>query len=68
MNRPHIYVVMGGPSAEHEISLRSGRCVLKNLDRARYDISALVITDKKEFYCSPVNAAIPEIADLKDPG
>jgi D-alanine-D-alanine ligase len=43
-------VVMGGKSAEHEISLRSGHQVLENLDRNKYEIRAIVITEANRYY------------------
>jgi D-alanine-D-alanine ligase len=43
-------VVMGGPSAEHEISLLSGRQVLMNIDRSKYDVRAVVITRKNRYF------------------
>jgi D-alanine--D-alanine ligase len=43
-------VVMGGKSAEHEISLRSGHEVLHNIDRAVYDVRAIVITGANRYY------------------
>ena len=43
-------VVMGGRSAEHEISLRSGHQVLQNLDWNKYDVRAIVITKNNRYY------------------
>jgi D-alanine-D-alanine ligase len=40
---PRIAVVMGGPSAEHEISLRSGQGVVEALTRRGWNTSSLVI-------------------------
>lgn len=37
-------LLFGGTSAEHEISLRSARAVLENLDRAKYDVRLVGIT------------------------
>ncbi|MDO8495332.1 MAG: D-alanine--D-alanine ligase [bacterium] len=36
IKRPKIGVLMGGPSAEHEVSLASGEQVLKHLDNKKY--------------------------------
>jgi D-alanine-D-alanine ligase len=41
MNRLRVVVLMGGMSAEREISLRSGAKVLSALDPARYEASAV---------------------------
>ncbi len=37
MKKIRVAVLMGGPSAEHAISLKSGQMVLKFLDHAKYD-------------------------------
>lgn len=36
-------VLMGGPSAEHEISLKTGEQVLENIDRKKYEAEAVNI-------------------------
>jgi D-alanine-D-alanine ligase len=41
--RLKIAIVCGGPSSEHEVSLKTGRMVLKNLDRKKYDPSLVVL-------------------------
>ena len=46
-----VNVVMGGPSAEHEVSLRSGLEVMANIDKQRYRVRAVVVSRKKEFFC-----------------
>lgn len=38
-----IVVLMGGPSSEHEVSLKSGAMVVKNLDAKKYAVTAIVI-------------------------
>ncbi|HEX7511149.1 MAG TPA: D-alanine--D-alanine ligase [Chitinivibrionales bacterium] len=43
-------VVMGGVSAEHEISLLSGHQVLVNLDKSKYEIRAIIITKNNRYY------------------
>jgi D-alanine-D-alanine ligase len=44
-----IAVVCGGPSSEHEVSLNTGRMVLKNLDRRKYDPSLVVISKNSKW-------------------
>jgi len=39
-----VAVLMGGKSAEHEISLMTGREVVKNLDSRKYDILPIVVS------------------------
>lgn len=42
-----IGVVMGGVSSEREISLKSGKSIMENIDKDRYEVFPIVI-DKKE--------------------
>ena len=44
MNKTHVAVLMGGVSSEHDVSLKSGAMVAGNLDRARFDITPIIIT------------------------
>jgi D-alanine-D-alanine ligase len=46
-------VLMGGPSAEHDISLKSGRMVMKFLDRKKYEPAAIVISKKGKWPVKP---------------
>ncbi|MCX6356501.1 MAG: D-alanine--D-alanine ligase [Candidatus Aureabacteria bacterium] len=43
MKRLRIAVIMGGRTAEHDISLATGRMVVAGLDRSRYDVVPVVI-------------------------
>lgn len=61
-----ITVVMGGPSEEHQVSLKTGLEVLNNIDRERYDVSALVIDAQKKFYLAKESAEL-SLKDLQDP-
>lgn len=63
-----IYVVMGGPSEEHEISLKTGLEIVKNLDKEKYAVSALVIDRKKQFYLSESinDLSIEELSNPKE--
>ena len=64
MRRLNVAVLMGGKSAEHEISLSSGREVVRNLDSKKYNVLPIVIAkdginwqigDRKQFLLdSPV--------------
>lgn len=40
---------MGGPSHEHEISIKSGKNVAEALDRAKYDVKQVYISKKGEW-------------------
>jgi D-alanine-D-alanine ligase len=61
-----IAVVMGGKSAEHEISLRSGFNVLYHIDRNRYEVRAIVITeDDRYFYRDLGEGGAPSPEELR---
>jgi D-alanine-D-alanine ligase len=62
-----INVVMGGPSAEYEISLNSGAQVLANLDRGKYSLRAVVITKDKQFYYADVEGGVPDVCNFDSP-
>jgi D-alanine-D-alanine ligase len=60
-------VIMGGPSAEHEVSLSTGREILKHLDTSKYMKRAVIISrDKKFFYCDTDVSMLNE-NDFADP-
>lgn len=44
---------MGGPSAEHEVSLMSGKNILENIDSSKYEISSITIEKDGEWPVSP---------------
>ncbi len=48
-----VAVLMGGPSEEHEVSLRSGRQVLKNVDKEKYEAKEVVIDRKGKWEMPP---------------
>lgn len=62
-----VNVVMGGPSAEHEISLLTGREVLRHLDKSKYLPKAVVITHQREIFIADTKSQIPEIDALENP-
>lgn len=49
MKKIKIAVLMGGKSAEHEISLMSGREVIKNLDKEKYEVFSVVVSKTGQF-------------------
>ncbi|GBU20130.1 D-alanine--D-alanine ligase [Fibrobacteres bacterium R8-0-B4] len=60
----NVNVVMGGPSAEYEISLNSGAQVLAYLNRGKYGrLRAVVIDKEKRIYYADVdgNGNVPDI-------
>ncbi len=59
---------MGGPSAEHEVSLNSGLEVLRYIDRGSYTVRAVVISRHKQFfYCDTDPQKLPSLEDLRAP-
>ncbi|MBX4205792.1 D-alanine--D-alanine ligase [Candidatus Microgenomates bacterium] len=49
MNKKHILVLMGGKSSEYEVSLNSGKQVVKNLDKSKYKVTPFVIGKSGKF-------------------
>ncbi|MDO8556878.1 MAG: D-alanine--D-alanine ligase [Candidatus Jorgensenbacteria bacterium] len=49
MKRLKVAVLMGGPSSEHEVSLKSGGKVLSGLDAARYEPFSVTISKTGEW-------------------
>lgn len=43
-------VIMGGISTEREISLKSGRSVVENIDRSKYDVVEIVLDSKTDIF------------------
>ncbi len=56
--KTRVTVLMGGPSSEHEVSLATGKMVIKHLDRDKYDILPIVVTKEGKW---PI-----KIKELKD--
>lgn len=44
-----IGVVMGGISSEREISLKSGKSIMENIDKSKYDVTPIVIDEKEDI-------------------
>ena len=74
MRKLNIAVIMGGKSAEHEISLSSGREVIKNLNPKKYNILPIVIAkdginwqigNKRQFLLDSPAGVKPQITNSK---
>ncbi len=50
MNKINIGVIYGGISTEHEVSIKSGKSVINNLDKNKYNIFKIYIDKKGDFY------------------
>ena len=62
-----VNVVMGGPSVENEVSLKSGREVISNLDRNKYKVRAVVVSKNKMFFFTDITDKIPSVEDILAP-
>lgn len=62
-----VHVVMGGPSAEHEVSLCSGLEVLNHLDPRVYCVKPVVVSHDKAFFYGDTGTTTFTIDDLRNP-
>ena len=59
-----IGLIMGGRSAEHEVSLRSARSVMGAIDRDKYDVTLIGITQEGKWIAGPDPLAALSGGDL----
>jgi len=45
----NVVVLMGGPSSEHEISLRTGKNVVQGLDKSKYNVKPVTISREGQW-------------------
>lgn len=50
MSKVRVGVIFGGRSGEHEISLRSARSVIRELDESKYEVIQIAITKSGRWY------------------
>lgn len=48
--KKNVICLFGGKSTEYKVSLRSVECVLKNIDREKYDVSVIGITENGKWF------------------
>ncbi len=60
----NIYVLCGGVSAEHEISLMSAMNIINNLDKDKYNVYPVYINKSGAWASHPKNVIINEPSDL----
>jgi D-alanine-D-alanine ligase len=48
-NKLKVWIICGGRSAEHEVSLRSAQCVAAALDRGKYNVNFVTITKEGKW-------------------
>ncbi len=63
----HVHVIMGGPSAEHEVSLATGREVLLHLDQNKYHPRAVVMSRTRELFYERERGEIPSLDECAHP-
>lgn len=65
-HRKRVAVVRGGPSAEYNVSLKTGESVLKHLDREKYIPNDVVLTRDGVWYINGVRSTFADIAQHSD--
>jgi D-alanine-D-alanine ligase len=50
MKKIKLAIIFGGPSAEHEVSVRSAKNVTKAIDKEKYDIYLIWVSREREWY------------------
>lgn len=60
MNKKSVCVIFGGVSSEHSVSLVSATTVIENLDRDRYDVHLIGITEdgRWKYFDGPVSDVV----------
>lgn len=57
---------MGGVSSEHEVSLATGKNIIKHLDKKRYDVKPVIISKKGEWFLNKKKVTINEALEGVD--
>src|SRR5262245_58528271 len=60
MMQTKLYVLYGGKSVEHEVSLKTAVTVLQSVDESRYDVYPVYIT-RDGLWCTPGNLPKAEL-------
>lgn len=63
MARTRLVVLFGGPSSEHEVSIRSARSVLDAVDRDKYEPVAVGIRRDRQWRTGPVDSDLAAILE-----
>lgn len=61
-----IGVLMGGPSSEYEVSLRTGAKVIEHLDKDRYEVFPIKISKEGEWHVKDSKISIEDALDKID--
>ena len=64
--KPRIAIIFGGRSGEHEVSVRSAKAVIENIDRSKYSVIPLAIDPEGHWLDPRASAALlpEETAEL----
>lgn len=65
--KKNINVVMGGPSAEYEVSMKTGWEMFSHLDKRKYSVRAVVIDSNRNFYYTERNPKTEGLDSFGDP-
>lgn len=63
MNKTRIGIIFGGRSGEHEISIRSAKAVIEQIDRNKYEVITIAIT-KEGKWLNPIDSAMMLPAEI----
>ncbi len=63
MNKIRIGIIFGGRSGEHEISIRSAKAVIEQIDRNKYEVITIAITEDGKWL-NPIDSAAMLPAEL----
>lgn len=61
-----VNIVFGGPSAEHEVSLKTAQGVIANLDRSKYNLRAVFVDKDKSFYYKDLTDQCFNLEDISN--
>ena len=56
----NVAIIYGGPSSEHDISIQSGKNILKNIDKKKYNVFDIFIKKEKKFFIKNDKKGIDE--------
>jgi len=61
-----VAVIMGGPSAEHEVSLKTGRKIIQTLAQEKYLIQPVVVTKDRKWLRPPLQNFLSSSSSAKN--
>lgn len=61
-----VAVIMGGKSAEREVSLKSGKAILKNINRKKYNVLPVIISKNNRWTCTKTKNTFDTLRKIKN--